>query len=148
MSIDSSVIAVIEAAVRAEPENVELRLHLASLLLKAGRAQEALDHCQKIFAARPDHAGALMCAAEASDALGDRQRAEGYRRIAGALAAPQDALPRERLPADAPGRGAAGRVLDRLRQVERDPADVVPGRHRRPLRAGQVCSAMLSQNAI
>jgi AAA+ superfamily predicted ATPase len=93
MSIDSSVIAVIEAAVRAEPENVELRLHLASLLVKAGRAQEALDHCIKIFAARPDHAGALMCAAEASDALGDRQRAEGYRRIAGALAAPQDAQP-------------------------------------------------------
>jgi SpoVK/Ycf46/Vps4 family AAA+-type ATPase len=85
MSIDSSVIAAIEAAVKADPENSELRLHLATLLLKAGRAQEAFDHCQKILAARPDHVEALYCAAEASDLLGDRQRGAGYRRIAAAL---------------------------------------------------------------
>lgn len=85
MSIDSSVIAAIEAAVKAEPENAELRLHLATLLLNAGRAQEALDHCQKILAARPDHVGALHGAAAASDLLGDRERGEGYRRIAAAL---------------------------------------------------------------
>jgi AAA+ superfamily predicted ATPase len=85
MSIDSSVIAAIEAAVKVEPENAELRLHLATLLLKAGRAQEALDHCQKILAARPDHVGALHGAANASDLLGDGQRGDVYRRIADAL---------------------------------------------------------------
>ncbi|HEY0100377.1 MAG TPA: ATP-binding protein [Pyrinomonadaceae bacterium] len=91
MSIDSSVIAAIEAAVKAEPENAELRLHLALLLLKAGRAQDALDHCQKILAAQPDHAGALHCAANASESLGERQRGEGYRRIAAALGGTPDA---------------------------------------------------------
>ncbi len=91
MSIDASVIAAIEAAVVADPENVELRLHLTSLLLKARRAQQALDHCQKIFAAQPDHVGALLFAADAADALGDRQRAEGYRRIAGALSGTPEA---------------------------------------------------------
>jgi len=85
MSTDPSVIAAIEAAVKAEPENAELRLHLATLLLGAARAQEALDHCQKILSTQPDHLGALHCAAEASDQLGDRQRGEGYRRIAAAL---------------------------------------------------------------
>jgi SpoVK/Ycf46/Vps4 family AAA+-type ATPase len=85
MSIDPSVIGAIEAAVKADPENAELRLHLVTLLLKAGRAQEALEHCQKILAARPDHLGALYAAAEASDLLGERGRGEGYRRVAAAL---------------------------------------------------------------
>ena len=85
MSIDASVIAAIEAAVKAEPENAELRLHLVTLLLKAGRAQEALEHCQKILAVRPDDMRALHGAADAADLLGDRQRGEGYRRIAAAL---------------------------------------------------------------
>jgi AAA+ superfamily predicted ATPase len=85
MGTDPSVIAAVEAAVNAEPENAELRLHLATLLLGARRAQEAFEHCQKILAARPDHLGALHGAAQASDLLGDRQRGEGYRRIAAAL---------------------------------------------------------------
>ena len=91
MNVDPSVIAAIESAVNADPENVELRQHLASLLVKAGRTQEGLDHAQKILATRPDHVGALTCAAEAAERLGDPQRAAGYRRIAFALSAGQGA---------------------------------------------------------
>jgi len=93
MSIDPSVIAAIEAAVNAAPENAELRLHLATLLLGAGRAEEALDHCRKILAARPDHVGALEGAARASELLGDWQRGESYRRIAAALGGAAAAAP-------------------------------------------------------
>jgi AAA+ superfamily predicted ATPase len=109
MSTDSSVIAAIEAAVKADPENAELRLHLATLLLKARRAQESLDHCQKILAARPDHLGALHGAAEASDLLGDRQRGEGYRRIAAALGGAAGA---------AGEAGGAGEAIEESKPVE------------------------------
>src|SRR3954466_13241774 len=40
MAVDPSVIAALEASVAAAPDNAALRLHLAGLLVEAGRASD------------------------------------------------------------------------------------------------------------
>src|SRR5262249_15951223 len=110
--------------VEAAPDNDVLRLHLVSLLLDGGDAQRALDHCATILAKKPDHVEALTKAAAACDSLGDKQRAESYRRLAGALGAAQtpqqpgdDDLPRNVVQLKAIDGGAAGLDFE----VERPP---------------------------
>lgn len=85
MSVDPSVIAAIAAAVEADPGNIGLRMHLSTLFLDAGRAQEALDACRAVLARQPDHVEALACAARAADAVGDTDAALGYRKLYDAL---------------------------------------------------------------
>lgn len=85
MAADSSVIDAISAAVAANPENTELRLHLAELLLQNERAAEALQHCQAVLDAQPDSLSALRSAARAAEALGDGDKAARFRRLASAL---------------------------------------------------------------
>lgn len=82
---DPSVLASLESAVEAMPDNDALRLHLASLLLGSGFSQRALEHCTTILAKKPDDVGALNAAANAADALGETARAEAWRRVAAAL---------------------------------------------------------------
>lgn len=90
MAIDQSIIEVMAAAVEREPHNVALRMHLASLLWQGGRAQETLDHCRKILADEPDHLEALALGAQAAEAVGDRDRADAYRRLSKALSGGHD----------------------------------------------------------
>ncbi|MBO1751402.1 ATP-binding protein [Actinotalea sp. BY-33] len=49
------VLAALERAVQASPADVDLRLHLAALLLDANRAEEARDHLTEARHAQPDH---------------------------------------------------------------------------------------------
>ncbi|MDQ2687707.1 MAG: AAA family ATPase [Armatimonadota bacterium] len=82
MSVDPSIIIpAIAAAVEADPGNAALRLHLAGLLVEAGRAPEALEQCAAILDKQPDNLEALRLAADAADAAGDQIRAHGYRRL-------------------------------------------------------------------
>jgi SpoVK/Ycf46/Vps4 family AAA+-type ATPase len=74
-----------ETAVEGDPENGALRLHLASLLLTDEQPQKALDHCASILQKDPANKEALALAAKASDAAGDKIRADGYRRLYEAL---------------------------------------------------------------
>ncbi len=90
--VDPSVIAGISAALEAAPDNDPLRVHLAALLVDADPA-EALKHCTVLLGRKPDHGEALRIAALAADALGDKQRAEGYRRLHHALATPSKEAP-------------------------------------------------------
>jgi SpoVK/Ycf46/Vps4 family AAA+-type ATPase len=83
--MDSSVIAAIAAAVQASPDNLVLRAHLATLLAQAGRWLESLEQAQTILARQPDHLEALGLAAQASETLGESERAESYRRLLNAL---------------------------------------------------------------
>lgn len=85
MSIDQSIIETMKTAVENQPENVALRLHLIGLLLDAGQAAAALDHCIVILNSQPAHVGALGFAARAADLLGDTVRAEGFRTLHNAL---------------------------------------------------------------
>ncbi|BDI29240.1 cell division cycle protein 48 [Capsulimonas corticalis] len=79
--MDPSIIAAIQTAVDNEPGNVALRLHLASLLLEAGRPEDALAQCAAVLANQPDHLDALEKAALAAEQSGDTLRAHGYRRL-------------------------------------------------------------------
>ena len=75
----------VRAAVGADPENVELRAHLASLLLIEGDAQSARQEAELVLAKVPDHREVLGVAAEAAEQLGDLTAATGYRRLQAAL---------------------------------------------------------------
>ena len=85
---DPSVIAALEQAVSAAPDNAPLRKHLVSLLLDAERHAEALRHCEMLLAQAPDDAEALQLAARAAEGTGDG-RAASYRRLAAALEEPK-----------------------------------------------------------
>src|SRR2546430_12715058 len=55
---DSSLIDSLTAAVASRREDVPLRLHLAGLLLEAGRQQEAISHAAQALQYAPDNAAA------------------------------------------------------------------------------------------
>ena len=84
MSVDPSVIAALERAIAAEPENAALRVHLAALLVMAGDPRRALEHAQAALSAEPGHVEALVHARDAARALGDRDQADAYGRLLGA----------------------------------------------------------------
>lgn len=87
MSTDPSIIAAIAAAVEASPENIPLRLHLATLLADSGRPLEALEQCTIILSRQPDNREALRKAADAAFQSGDTIRAVSYGRLLDALGA-------------------------------------------------------------
>src|SRR5438046_2090588 len=70
MSLDPSIITAFEPLVEQQPQNVALRLHLASLLLQDGRAEDALAHCEHVLGLEPDNDDALALAKLSSDLLG------------------------------------------------------------------------------
>lgn len=49
-----SLIDSLARAAQAAPEDLPLRLHLAELLVEAGRGQEAVGHCAAVLAQEPD----------------------------------------------------------------------------------------------
>ena len=85
MSAHDKIIPAIEAALAQDPENLELRLHLASLLVSAGCGSDALQHCSHILSIEPDNLDALHTAMKAAEQAGDKGRAERYRRTFTAL---------------------------------------------------------------
>ncbi len=97
-----AVIAAIESALSAAPENHELRAHLAELLLKANRPAEALQHASTVLSAIPDHLGALRAASMAATATGQGDIAQRYARLRAALeasnAAPATPAPSDSIP--------------------------------------------------
>ena len=88
MPTDPSIIPAIAAAVEGSPDNVPLRLHLATLLLDAGRSAEALEQCAVILGREPDNREALHKAADAAFKTGDTVRAISYGRLLDALGTP------------------------------------------------------------
>jgi hypothetical protein len=57
------------AALEARPDDVPLRLHVAELLIDAGRAPDALEHCSVVLRAEPGHAQALALIGRVTRAL-------------------------------------------------------------------------------
>jgi AAA+ superfamily predicted ATPase len=53
--MDDPVIAALQRALEAAPDDVELRLHLAELLLGSGRADEAVTQVGSVLGAQPSH---------------------------------------------------------------------------------------------
>lgn len=101
MNVDPSVIAALEASVEADPDRDPVRLHLIDLLLAAERWADAAVHTAVLLARRPDDTEALARAAASADGAGNREQADGYRRLLQALGH-RPAGSRTGLPADVP----------------------------------------------
>jgi AAA+ superfamily predicted ATPase len=63
--VDDPVISSISAAVEAAPHDVPLRLHLAELLVRAGRGPEAVGHAAFVLSADPSNVDAQRLMAQA-----------------------------------------------------------------------------------
>lgn len=70
VSSDDPVIASLERAIRATPDDVALRLHLARLLVDHNKPAAALEHCGSVLATDPTNADAHRLLAAATAALG------------------------------------------------------------------------------
>ncbi len=112
MAPDPSVIAALEAAVAADPANAALRCHLATLVLGAGRARDALAHVEVVLSSTPDNVEALGIAAAAAELAGDHAKAAAWRRL-------HDALGAAGMPgaSGAPGKGAEGPTVGPRREA-------------------------------
>jgi AAA+ superfamily predicted ATPase len=75
MEPEPAVIASLRKAVEALPDDLALRLHLASLLLDAGQREESIRHLGAIVHADPANAEALTLLARASAAPGESPQA-------------------------------------------------------------------------
>lgn len=85
MTDDTSVIRTLEAALELSPDDGAIRVHLGRLLLERDRALEALGHAERVLLASPSDLDGLQLAADAADAAGLADRADGYLRLLGAL---------------------------------------------------------------
>lgn len=101
----------LEAAVAADPENWELRLHYAEVLLDADRAAVALEQATTVLTSRPDDPRALSLAARAADGAGEPDLAERYGRLAEALGASPAPEKATSIAAPAPERLAASESI-------------------------------------
>jgi thioredoxin-like negative regulator of GroEL len=77
LPVDPDVIAALEAVVDREPANLALGVHLASLLLDAGRHEEALRRCRAVLAIAPADPAAREIEARAGHELPPRLRLLG-----------------------------------------------------------------------
>jgi SpoVK/Ycf46/Vps4 family AAA+-type ATPase len=71
MPVDPELLAGLRAAVEAVPDNLALRLHVASLLLEAGRPAESLEHSSAVLALVPGQPEAARLVERATSALPD-----------------------------------------------------------------------------
>ncbi len=108
--ISETLLASLQAAVEAAPQDVALRLHLAELLVAAGRRADAVRHAALVLAQDPDNTAALQLVAGAAGVTGVpfvASRADGA-----PPARPSDAVP--------PARGGTDPDRDTR---DRDPKD-------------------------
>lgn len=90
MSVDKSVIDALRSAVENDPENIPVRLHLATILAESGSFNEAIEHIQKALNSEPANKTALEQAANVSEKLGDLGKASAYRKLLSALGVSAD----------------------------------------------------------
>ena len=69
MPVDPELLAGLRAAVEAVPDNLALRLHVATVLLEAGRPAESLEHSSAVLALVPGQHQAVELAGRATAAL-------------------------------------------------------------------------------
>jgi SpoVK/Ycf46/Vps4 family AAA+-type ATPase len=71
MPVDPELLAGLRAAVEAVPDNLALRLHVATLLLEAGQPAESLEHSSAVLALVPGQREAAELVERATRALPD-----------------------------------------------------------------------------
>lgn len=93
MPTEKSVTDALLLALRSDPDNTAIRLHLGDLYLKSTEYQPALEQAQHVLGLEPANVDALRLAAGASEKLGDLGKASSYRKLLNAL---EDAPPAPR----------------------------------------------------
>jgi len=83
MPVDPELLAGLRAAVEAVPDNLALRLHVATLLLDAGRPAESLEHSSAVLALDPGQRQAAELIDRATAALPDMPFPPPHPRLAG-----------------------------------------------------------------
>src|ERR1700739_4216440 len=111
MELDPKLVASLRRAADAT-DDVELRLHLATLLIEAGRRDEGIREVGIILQAEPTHAGALALVAR-NAAIGDRPAPAG---VAGR---PNPAAHDDAPAKDEPSSGAGGELTPRAQAESR-----------------------------
>ena len=81
MSSLSGVIAALSSALAANPNDLNMRLHVASLMLDDGQAAPALEQYTAVLAQDPVNLDALKGAATAAERTQDLTRAAAYRKL-------------------------------------------------------------------
>ncbi len=66
---DEVLLASLLSAVERAPDDVALRVHVACVLMDAGRPGEALAHCAAALVIEPGHPGALVALVQATSRL-------------------------------------------------------------------------------
>ena len=79
--MSEAVIAALRVALESAPQQSDLRLHLAEMLLLEGAPSEALEHAQVVLTAEPDNIQALTVARDACQSLGDTAKVQAYTRL-------------------------------------------------------------------
>ncbi len=87
MPESNSVIEAMRQAMSAAPNDPELRLHLASLLLGNDDAEEALEHFSHVLATDPVNIRALEGARDAAERCGLEERSQAYATLLNSLGA-------------------------------------------------------------
>ncbi|GAA2331248.1 ATP-binding protein [Dactylosporangium salmoneum] len=129
---ESPLIASLQAAVEARPGDAVLRLHLAALLLDAGRRPEAIAHVGHVLTSEPANPEALAlmrrCLEPDRSPTGEPPTAAPASKPAPAVPAgePPTAVPAGEPPRAAPAR--QGRAEDPLAAYERELEDLLPPR--------------------
>jgi SpoVK/Ycf46/Vps4 family AAA+-type ATPase len=95
MEPDPSVLASLRNAVNAMPDDVPLRLHLATLLLRAGERDEAVRHLGSVLQRDPANSEALELLTGSSDASGATSQGEKSFSAERPAVSPPDNSPRD-----------------------------------------------------
>src|SRR5262245_56490968 len=137
MPVAPQLLAALEAALTADPDQVPVRLHLAGLLLDDGQAAAALEHAGQVLARQPDSLQALRIAARAAADCGQLERAAAYRRLLDALAPADgtDAGSGAEGPGGVPGTAAGADELPGESEDQAEPGDAETHGRVVPLRA-------------
>lgn len=82
---DDIVIQSLLVAISAQPQSVELRLHVVPLLVEAGRDEEAMSQINEVLSLQPANLEALKLGAPCARRLGDLTRAVAFEQILNAM---------------------------------------------------------------
>ncbi|MBT8079593.1 MAG: AAA family ATPase [Gammaproteobacteria bacterium] len=85
MSANDGVVIALTKALESSPDDMDVRLHLATILLDKDDFSAALEHFSVILAADPVNIAALEGAQKASSATGDTRRAAAYAKLLAGL---------------------------------------------------------------
>ncbi|RKZ58827.1 MAG: ATP-binding protein [Candidatus Parabeggiatoa sp. nov. 2] len=85
MSVSENAISALRTALENTPDDHDLALHLANLLLETESYAEALPLFQQVLTTQPNNVKALRGAWQAADKLGKENLAVGYKQLLSAL---------------------------------------------------------------